>query len=176
LFYVPTQTGSVKFVSKSTVPIEMDAYNLVGYGVGGTGAPDVFAKQIATDTVEASLSEPEIPYGAWISSPALIGPYGPAGAPTKPVTSTAYVVTQQWDDAVVADSGDIWADLVFGTNTFNPLVLASGEGGTITLTITPDKSQVGKTINGYVYVDTFNAVVGTGDEVVRIPYRYTVVK
>jgi hypothetical protein len=180
LFYVPTQASNVKFLSKSTVPIEMDSYNSVGYGVGGsvggTGSPDVFAKQIATDTVEASLSEPEVPYGAWHSVPALIGPYGSAGAPTKPVTSTAYVVTQQWDDAVAADSGDVWADLMFGTYTFNPLVLASGEGGTITLTITPDKSEVGKTVNGYVYVDTFNQFVGTGDEVVRIPYSYTVVK
>jgi hypothetical protein len=175
-FYVPTQVSNVKFLSKSTVPIEMDAFNDAGYLFGVTGSPDLFAKQIATDTVEASLSEPEVPYGLWQSSPALIGPYRPAGAPTKPVTSTAYVVAKEWDDAVAADSGDIWADYVFGTNTFNPLVLASGEGGTITLTITPDKSQVGKTINGYVYVDTFNAVVGTGDEVVRIPYRYTVVK
>src|ERR1019366_4192237 len=163
LFYVPTQTGSVKFVSKSTVPIEMDAYNLVGYGVGGTGAPDVFAKQIATDTVEASLSEPEIPYGAWYSFPALIGPYGSAGAPTEPVATSAYVEAKKWDDAFAASSGDLWAALVFGPTTFTPLVLASGEGGTIVLTITPDKSQVGKTISGYVYVDTFNGVVFTGD-------------
>jgi len=33
---------------------------------------------------------------------------------------------------------------------------------------------VGQTISGYVYVDTINPTVGTGDEVVRIPYTYTV--
>jgi hypothetical protein len=174
LFFVPTEVSSVHFVAQSTVPIEMDAYNNVGFNVGGTGSPDLFAKQSGTDTVTASLSEPEIPYGAWIEVPALIGPYGSAGAPTKPVTTSAYATLQGWDAAVSADSGDIWADLTLGTTTYNPLVLASGAGGTIRLTITPVPSQVGKTISGYVYIDTFNSVVNTGDEVVRIPYSYTV--
>jgi hypothetical protein len=175
VFYVPTEVSSIQFVAKSTVPIQMDAYNDVGYSVGGTGSPDLFAKKSAANTVVAALSEPEIPYGTWIAVPSLIGPFGAAGAPTKPVTTTAFALMQQFDAAFAADSGDIWADLTFGTNTFNPLVLASGEGGTITVTITPAAGQVGKTVSGYVYVDTFNPVVGTGDEVVRIPYSYTVV-
>jgi hypothetical protein len=175
LFYVPTQVKTVQFVAKSTVPIQMDAYNDVGYGVGGTGSPDIFAKTIGADTVSASLTEPEIPYGTWIVSPALIGPYGAAGAPAKPVTMSAFALMHPFDSAFAADAGDIWADLTLGTNTFNPLVLASGEGGTISVTITPDTSQVGKTISGYVYVDTFNPFVGTGDEVVRFHYSYTVV-
>jgi hypothetical protein len=175
LFYVPTQVKTVQFVAKSTVPIQMDAYNDVGYGVGGTGSPDIFAKTIGADTVSASLTEPEIPYGTWIVSPALIGPYGAAGAPTKPVTMSAFALMHPFDSAFAADAGDIWADLTLGTNTFNPLVLASGEGGTISVTITPDTSQVGKTISGYVYVDTFNPFVGTGDEVIRFHYSYTVV-
>jgi len=65
---------------------------------------------------------------------------------------------------VAADSGDYWADLILGTSTFNPLLLGSGAQGTITLTITPDSTQVGQTISGYVYVDTINPTVGTGDE------------
>jgi hypothetical protein len=120
------------------------------------------------------LSEPEIPYGAWIVAPSLIGPYGSAGAPTKSVTMTALALMQPFDAAVSADSGDIWADLTLGTNTFNALAVASGEAGKITLTITPDPTQVGKTITGYVYVDTFNPYAATGDEVVRLPYSYTV--
>jgi hypothetical protein len=173
-FFVPTEVSSIQFVAKSTVPIQMDAYNDVGYSVGGTGSPDLFAKKTAANTVVASLKEPEIPYGTWIAVPSLIGPFGSAGAPTKPVTTTALALMQQFDAAFAADSGDIWADLTFGTNTYNPLVLASGGGGTITVTITPAADQVGKTVSGYVYVDTFNSVVGTGDEVVRIPYSYTV--
>jgi Subtilase family/Peptidase inhibitor I9 len=174
LFYVPTEVTTVLYTAQSTVPISMDAYNDVGYNVGGTGSPDIFAKKISADAVEASLIEPEIPYGAWYVIPSLIGPFGPAGAPTKPVSMNAFALMQPFDTAISADSGDIWADLTVGTNTYNPLVISSGEAGTITLTITPDPTQVGKTISGYVYVDTFNGFVSTGDEVVRIPYSYTV--
>jgi hypothetical protein len=173
-FYVPTQVKNIQFVAKSTVPIQMDAYNNVGYNVGGTNSPDLFAQKIGTDTVAASLREPEVPYGSWIVVPALIGPYGAAGAPTKPVTMSAFAEMHPFDTAFAADSGDVWADLTLGTNTFNPLVLASGAGGTITVTITPDASQVGQTVSGYVYVDTYNPIVGTGDEVIRFYYTYTV--
>jgi hypothetical protein len=31
-------------------------------------------------------------------------------------------------------------------------------------------------VHGTIYIDTFNAVVQTGDEVVGIPYSYTVVR
>jgi hypothetical protein len=34
---------------------------------------------------------------------------------------------------------------------------------------------VGTTVRGFIYIDTFNGVVQTGDEVVSIPYSYTVV-
>jgi hypothetical protein len=174
LFYVPTQVKNILFIANSTVPIQMDAYNSVGYNVGSTGSPDLLARNFGQDTVVASLSEPEIPYGAWYEIPALIGPYGAAGAPTEPVTMSAFALMHPFDPALAPDSGDVWADLTLGTKTFNPLVLASGEGGAITVTVKPDPSQVGKTIEGYVYVDTFNPIVGTGDEVFRFHYAYTV--
>jgi len=44
------------------------------------------------------------------------------------------------------------------------------------VTIKPSAKQVGEVVKGYVFVDTYNAVVGTGDEVVRVPYSYTIVK
>ena len=55
-------------------------------------------------------------------------------------------------------------------------VTPPGEAGTITLSIKPSASDVGKTVSGFIYIDTFNPNVGTGDEVVRIPYAYTVEK
>jgi hypothetical protein len=54
------------------------------------------------------------------------------------------------------------------------LILAPGESGTITVTLTPDASAVGSTVSGYLYVDTYNSNSGTGDEVVRVPYSYTI--
>ena len=173
-FQVPTQTTNIQFVAKSTVPIQMDAFNFVGVLDAVTGSPDIFARNISANVAKAVLSEPEVPYGLWEVAPALVGPYGPAGAPAETVTATAVALTRQWDAAVSADSGDIWADYALGTTTFAPLVLASGQPGQITLTITPAASQVGKTVSGYVYIDTFNPVVHTGDEVVAIPYSYTI--
>jgi hypothetical protein len=176
LWYLPTQVSTVAFVAQSPVSIDMDAFSDVGGGVGGTGSPDIYAKPVAPNTIAAILSEPEIPYSVWIAAPSLVGPYGPAGAPTEPVTANAYVLAKGFDSAVSADSGDLWADLTLNTATFNPLVLAPGQTGTIHVTITPDPTQVGNVVSGYIYIDTFNPVVSTGDEVVRIPYRYTVAK
>jgi hypothetical protein len=122
----------------------------------------------------ATLTEPEVPYGQWVVAPALVGPFGAAGAPMTPVTTSAYALLQPFDAAVASDSGDAWTDLILGTKTFNPLVLAPGVAGAIHVTITPDPKQVGQTISGYLYIDTYNPSAGTGDEVVRIPYSYTI--
>jgi hypothetical protein len=173
-FILPTQVSTAGFIAQSSVPITMDAFNQVGTGVGGTGSPDIFAKRIAPDTVAALLSEPEVPYSFWIVSPSLIGPYGPGGAVAAPVTTSAFVLTQAFDTAISADSGDIWADVTLNTNTFNPLLLAPGQSGTINLSIAPSASGVGKTVSGFIFIDTFDFNVSTGDEAVRIPYSYTV--
>jgi hypothetical protein len=106
----------------------------------------------------------------------LIGPYGPAGAPATPVIAAAFAFMQPFDASMSASSGDVWADLVFGTSTYNPLVLAPGESGTMTVTLTPNAAEVGSTVSGYLYVDTFNPTALTGDELVRVPYSYTVSK
>ena len=175
-FVLPPETTGIQFTAKSTVPINMDAFNDVGFLEGVTGAPDIFAKKTSANTVVASLTEPEIPWGTWNVVPALIGPFSSVGALTKPVTMTALATTKKFDPNVSADSGDLWADVSLGTSTFNPLILGSGEAGTITLSIKPSASEVGKTVTGFIYIDTFNPNVGTGDEVVRIPYAYTVEK
>ena len=60
------------------------------------------------------------------------------------------------------------------TSTYKPLVLPPGGSGVINATITPDPTQVGKIVRGFLYIDTFNYYLFTGDEVVRIPYTYTV--
>jgi Subtilase family/Peptidase inhibitor I9 len=174
-FILPPEVRTVAFVAQAALPINMDAFNDTGFFVGITGSPDIFAKQVAPGTVVAALSEPEIPWGTWDVIPSNVGPYGAAGAPTTPVIMAAFVVTQQFDGSVSADSGDLWADTTLGTATFKPLILGSGEAGTITLTIKPSASEVGQVISGFVYIDTFNPNVGTGDEMVRVPYSYTVI-
>jgi Subtilase family/Peptidase inhibitor I9 len=180
LFTLPTQVSSVQFVARASSPISMDAFNDVGAGsngeVGATGSPDLLAQQVAPGTVVASLSVPEVPYSTWIVVPSDKGPYpvGGGGAPTVPYTASAFVLMQPFDTAVAVDSGDVWQLLTTGLGgKFNPLVLAPGESGTLKVTITPT-ARAGTTVSGFLYIDTFSFDTFTGDEVVRIPYSYTV--
>jgi hypothetical protein len=173
-FVVPTQVIDVQFFAQSSAPIDMSAYNYAGYAPAGTISPDIVAKKMSADAVVATLKVPEVPYGYWIEFPSNIGPYGTAGAPTETVNMGAIAVMQPFDPSVSADSGDAWTDLTLGTNTYNPLTLAPGQSGIINVTFTPDPSQTGKSISGFVYIDTYNEAVFAGDEVVRIPYRYTI--
>lgn len=175
-FVVPTEVSDIQFFAQSPEPIDMDALNFAGFEIAGTISPDLFAKRVSADTVVASLRVPEVPYGYWDEFPSNIGPYGAGGAPTAPVNMGAIVVMQPFDPALSADSGDFWADQTLGSNTYNPLMLAPGQSGIINVTFTPDPNQVGKSISGFIYIDTYNDDVLTGDEVVRIPYNYTVSK
>jgi hypothetical protein len=173
---VPTQVSGVEFIAQSPAPINMDAFTTSGFVVGGTGAPDIFAQPIGGGAVAATLFAHEVPWSNWEIVPALVGPFGPAGALSAPVNVFAAVLMKQFDPAMSSDSGDLWMDATLGTTTYNPLTLAPGQTGTIHLTITPDPSQVGNTITGDIYVDTFNSVTGNGDETSRLTYRYTVGK
>jgi hypothetical protein len=183
LFFLPTQVTSVTFVASSIVPITLEATDGVGNLIGGsdfalfspTFSPDIFSHQIAPNTVAATLTVPEVPFGPWLLFPAEVGPTPPGGAQRVPYHANAFVVMQPFDNAVSADSGDAWEDLVLGSNTFNPLQLAPGQSGTINVTFTPQAAQVGTTVSGFLYIDTFNFGLLTGDEVVRFPYSYKVV-
>lgn len=175
-FILPPETSTIQFTAHSTVPINMDAFNNSGFLVGVTGSPDIFARKTGPDTVVASLTEPVIPWGLWNVVPALIGPFSSAGALTQPVSMSALATIKKFDTTITSDTGDAWAAFTTGTGTVNPLVLGPGESGQITLKIQPSASDVGKFVTGFVYIDTFNSTVGTGDEVVRIPYSYTVVE
>jgi hypothetical protein len=90
------------------------------------------------------------------------------------VVTAAFALMQPFDASMTPSTGDPWEDLVLGGTTYSPLVLAPGESGSITVTLTPDPSAVGSTVTGYLYVDTYNPNSGTGDEVVRVPYAYTI--
>lgn len=171
---LPTQVTRADFTSQSTVPITMDASNSQGTNVGGTGSPDIFASSGSSGIADASLTAAEVPNGFWYLIPSAVGPYPSTGVVPVGVNFGATVRMLPFDAATAANSGDIWADLVLGTNTFNPLVLQPGQSGTIKLTITPSGTP-GTTVNGYLFVDTYNGVVSTGDELVRQPYSYTIV-
>jgi hypothetical protein len=174
-FVVPTEVNYVEFTAASPVPITMDAFANVFYPPAiYLDSPDIYAKKIGAHTVAAALSASEVPYGPWGVDPALVGPYGPAGALAAPFTTGARVTMLEFDPDIVSDSGDIWADQTLGTSTYNPLILAPGASGTLHAIITPDASRAGQVVQGYLFIDTYNPLIGTGDEVVRLPYSYTI--
>jgi hypothetical protein len=172
--YVPPEVNDAQFVTESTLPITMEAVLENGSGVGVTLSPDLNGRNITPELAAATLRTHEVPWSFWVLLPTLAGPFGPAGAPTAPVGAAVSVNMRPFDGAMLASSGNAYSDLTFGTNTFNPLVLAPGASGVINVTIKPDPSQVGKTVKGFIYLDNFNNILGAGDEVVRIPYEYTV--
>jgi len=171
---LPTQVSAVQFIAQSPASIDMDAFANSGFLVGGTGAPDIFAQPIGGGAVAATLFAHEVPWANWEIVPSLIGPFGPAGALKAPVNTFAAVIMKEFDPAMSSDAGDLWLDVVQGSATFNPLILSPGQTGAINLTITPDPNQVGHTVSGDIYVDTFNGVTVNGDETYRLKYRYTV--
>ena len=171
---VPTRVAAVEFQAQASLPITMDAQLHGPFGLGED--PDVWALPVGNGTVAAFLELPEVPYGPWFISPVLVGNFGAAGAPSTSATTTATAVLQAFDTTITASTGDFWADQVLGTSVYQPLVLAPGATGTITLAIQPEATSVGRTVQGSIYVDTFNLSdpYASGDEVVALPYAYTV--
>ncbi|HEY5101550.1 MAG TPA: hypothetical protein VII70_02110, partial [Steroidobacteraceae bacterium] len=179
LFILPTEVASARFSVSSTVPMTVDAFDATG-GTGGplfveTGSPETFGTSTG-NSATASITATEVPWGPWVVSPSEHGPTPPAGDQALPYHATAVLVMKPFDAAVTADSGDAWTDLVLGTSTFSPLQLAPGQSGTIHVTFKPTAAQVGTTVSGFLYIDTFNLGVLSGDEVVRLPYSYSVVR
>ena len=54
-----------------------------------------------------------------------------------------------------------------------PVTVAPGETATITVTITPTAAK-GTVVHGHLYIDTFSQVTFSGDELIDLPYTYTV--
>lgn len=60
-----------------------------------------------------------------------------------------------------------------GVAPVGPVTLKPGQSTTITVTITPS-AAAHSVVRGHLYVDTFNVVSGSGDELIDLPYAYTV--
>jgi len=54
-----------------------------------------------------------------------------------------------------------------------PITLNPGQTGTIVVTITPS-GDPGTTVRGTLYIDDFDFFTNGGDELVALPYTYTI--
>jgi subtilisin family serine protease len=163
LWPVPTNTSRLTVAAQGTVPITMNVSWL-------TGDPDIQGISSGDDSV-ATLSAPQLAPGLFFGLPEATGPFSAAAAGT--VNLAAVADTNPFDPAVTASTGDVWAETVDPNAPYTPLTLAPGQTGTITLTFTPSAPK-GTVVRGFIGVDTFNSFTVAGDELVNIPYSYTV--
>jgi hypothetical protein len=162
---VPTDTDQLTIVSTASAPILMH----VAHVLNGPQAEGVSAGDVSI----ALHGAPEVASGPWTAFPTEVGPFGDAPAPAVPVSVAAVASTSAFDPAVTASSGDAWLRSVNPSAAYMPLTLAPGASGTITVTFTPNASA-GTVVRGTLELDTFDPLTSMGDEVVSIPYAYTV--
>lgn len=171
-WFVPTEASSARVTAEGTLPVEFD------WGPA-QGDPDLVAPPAAGDRSVGTFAPADgtLQPGIWVASPAEIGPY-PHGATAGEVTMAMTVVAQPFDPAVTDTVGDFWLASIDPLTPFSPLTINPGKSGIIDITIKP-AGRPGTVVRGDLYVD--DAVQGvppygqaTGDELVAIPYAYTI--
>ncbi len=181
LYMVPSETSAVQAVANATLPIEFDY-------AGPAGDPDLFGAPVPRGKLSGKY-----PYfaegsyapaggvvsqgGFWDVAPEEIGPY-PGPAPSGYVNVTMTATTKAFDPTVTSTTGDVWLGALDPSNQFELLEVPPGEEGIIVVTITP-KGVSGEVVNGTLYVNhaTLNVPpygAATGDEVIGLPYSYTI--
>ncbi|PZR93905.1 MAG: hypothetical protein DLM67_13160 [Candidatus Nephthysia bennettiae] len=166
-FVVPPNSDLFEVVAQSTVPVQMEVSQ-------SFGDPDVLGTPLGGNFNLAMASAPELAPAHWFAIPEGQGPFPAGGIGTATVTLSGAVNTNAFDSAVTSSTGNAWFQAAIdNTAAYAPLRLAPGQTGTITVTITPDAPK-GTVVDGFVGVETVNNFTGSGDEIVSLPYRYTV--
>jgi len=149
--------------ANSTLPITMDMNS-------DDNDPEELAVSSGNNALD-TLSVPEASPGQeWIAPV----PTGPFATPVSGTTKLNAVATANaFDSAVTSSTGDAWQLAVNASAPYTPLTLTAGQSGTITLTITPNATK-GTVVSGFIAIDTFNKATDSGDEIINIPYSYTV--
>jgi len=163
---VPPGTRRLVVVAQGTAPIVGDLTAL-------HGDPDVLGVQRPDNVSVAQLRDPEIAPGIFLGLPEAKGPFPESGLGSASVNLAGLALTNPFDSAVVSVTGDVWAQSVDPNASYSPLTLGPGQSGVISLVFTPSAAR-GARVQGFIGVDTFNLDTLSGDEVIDIPYDYTV--
>jgi Subtilase family len=169
---VPTETTKVTIDVTATLPVNFDYGWLFGFG-----DPDIEATSHGNSATGTYSGHP-VPSGAWFASPAEIGPFGPAGAPSGTADLTLTATTLGFDPAVTTPIGDFEAGSVDPSTPFGIVTVQPGHSLTIPVTITPSGKK-GTVVSGRLFVDdlaflTFLGAVPSGQELSALPYKYTI--
>jgi hypothetical protein len=175
-FSVPTETNglTVSSVSSSPTLFEISPFpadQLVNLSFEGD--PDVEAGPPGTHP-SVTLTDPIVAPQTWLALPTGIGPFSDAGSPSVTNAFTAVAHTRPFDTDLTSSSGDpLLADVDGSAPAATPVTVGVGDHGTITVTITPSGAK-GTVVHGILYVDTWDAVTGSTNEVAALPYSYTI--
>ncbi len=160
---IPTNTNALIGISEATMPIFFD-FN------SDNNDPEALGVPFGNNSV-AQLADPEVAPGQFWAASEPTGPFSGPVAGSANITMVAF--TNPFDSAISASTGDIWAQTANASAPYTPMTLDPGQSGTITLTITPN-APTGTVVRGFIAVDTYNQATSSGDELVNIPYTYTV--
>lgn len=193
---VPTRSTSITLRAAANQPIRLDA-------AWDYGDPQI-AGRASGNTSTAVLSGTKLAPGPWYAQAGPIGPFTTRSPRAGTVDYSATVRTRSFDPAVRSSTSDYWPTALFparaslagritplytngwataatastpraaGPAVTGPLTLAPGHSGTIVIQIKPRTAQRGRTVAGTLDIDTFDAFLGTGDQVRGLPYKYTV--
>jgi hypothetical protein len=177
-FSVPTESDGLTVSSVSSLPTLFEispfpADHLVDLSFEGD--PDVEAGPAGTHP-SVTLTDPIVAPQTWLALPGSIGPFGDAGSPAVTNTFTATAHTRPFDTTVTSTSGDpLLGDVNSAAPAATPVSVEVGASGTITVTFTPSGSP-GTIVQGLLFLDTFDSVTGSTNEVAVIPYMYKIGK
>ncbi len=165
-FLLPPFSPKALIAASSTVPITLDTSP-------NFGTPDVEGVSTGTSS-QANLSAAELPASIYSCAPAEQGPFATT-APNTTYSCSGTGLTNTFAPDVSTSAGNFWSDFEqHGTFvTYNPLVLDPGQSGTIDVAISPT-DPIGTRVTGFLGLETFNFNTFSSDELVNLPYAYTV--
>ncbi len=173
---VPTQTTQLSVTATADQPVSLDVFY-------SSGNPERY-RPPSGRSAAVRIDAAQLPPGLWAAE---LGPRGPFDRPVRPGAAMvrASARGRLFDPSVRSSTGDVWlaglaapgelasARTVGGaTSQPAPVTIAAHHRATITVTITPAAAP-GAVIRGDLFVDTFDDITNSGDELVRIPYGYT---
>jgi hypothetical protein len=173
-FITPPWLSAVTFAAHSPRPVDLDVVNVNGASPNGaTFSPEVFATSGTVAgpdgqyTALGSIVAPEVAAGVWLAFPAERGPFGAQPPPPTTVQLDALGYGSLFDPTAQASTGDPFL------GGYAPLTVAPGGAGTFIVTITPT-GRPGTVVQGYLLVNALNPFSIGVDEMVALPYKYTV--
>jgi hypothetical protein len=166
---VPPATSSAVISATAGRPVQFSTSPILG-------SPQLLSTVGKTAVV--GISGP-VETSVWSCGPGLAGPFTTA-APATAFNCAGLVTTDTINDDVAAQGGNLW-DMVTDprdvANSFFPLttaVVQPGKSTTIPVQFSPSENDITTTVQGYLAVQTLNLITMSSDELIHLPYRYTV--